>query len=58
VQKIIRYEVIYEDRIAALEEEVINMMCDEWQPLGGVCASYDHKVEGEYYFQAMVKYAD
>lgn len=63
------YTIITSCRTDALVETVYEMIEDGWQPIGGICLSYErniHRVIGEndinlpndfqHYAQAMVKY--
>jgi len=60
MKKIIDYVVLYELDEEALTKQVIDLSCDGYELVGGICASYDHdkNIQNEWLYQAMVKYED
>ena len=56
--KIEEYMVAEETNLSDFEKQIYNLICEKWQPFGGVtvCCEWRDNVEATVYYQAMVKY--
>jgi len=61
-RKIVDYEIVYEDEIAAMMNKVNSNIRNGYIPFGGLCVTEsffeDNNVWVTWYYQAMVKYSE
>jgi len=58
-KRIIAYQVVEARSIEVLEGKIKTLMPLDWQPLGGVCVTYDESRRSPVrYAQALVKYKE
>ena len=57
-RKIVDYKICYGSSLFDLKKEILEYVDKGYELYGNPFSNYHHRYEEEYFYQAMVKYAD